>query len=246
MVFRLRAALRPSSRPSSALTALTIASSMALPPSRSDRARTIWPPATTADSVVPPPTSTMNAPAPWARSNPAPAAAAIGSLTSWSVQRGLITLSAAARDRRSTQVAPPGTQTTAAVRSSPRRSRARRTKPCSMADAASRSAITPSRSGWSTSMPCGSLSARASAAWPTAATRPVARSSAMADGSSMTRPRPATETRVLTVPRSIATPDRNRMRAALAPKCRQLPQVLRPPDGVRWRSSARPPPANGI
>ncbi len=40
---------------------------MALPPSRSDSARTRWPPATTATSVVPPPMSTMNAPVPSVR-----------------------------------------------------------------------------------------------------------------------------------------------------------------------------------
>src|SRR5258708_7332529 len=40
IIFRLRAALRPVSRPNSALTACTIASSMALPPARSDPSRT--------------------------------------------------------------------------------------------------------------------------------------------------------------------------------------------------------------
>src|ERR1700761_6472698 len=56
-----------------------------------------------------------------------------------------------------------------------------------------------------TLMSFGSLSASASAAAPTAVTDPVLSSTAIADGSSSTRPRPSTQTRVLTVPRSIAT-----------------------------------------
>src|SRR5690348_432838 len=60
-------------------------------------------------------------------------------------------------------------------------------------------------------MSCGSLSARASAASPTAATLPTAVSMAIAVGSSSTMPRPATQTSVLTVPRSIATLLRKRM-----------------------------------
>ncbi len=57
-----------------------------------------------------------------------------------------------------------------------------------------------------TLMSRGSLSARASAEVPMAATDPVVSSIAMADGYSSTRPRPSTQTSVLTVPRSIATP----------------------------------------
>ena len=228
MHFRLRAAFRPSIRPSSLLIVATIASSIALPPMRSDWARTICPPATTAASVVPPPTSTMKTPAPAARSKPAPAAAATGSSTICTVHRGRTAPAAAASERRSTQVAPPGTQTTAPVRSRPRRSRARCRKPCSIAVAASRSAMTPSRSGCTTSTPCGSLPASASAASPTAATRPVDRSSAIADGSSMTSPRPEMLTSVFTVPRSIATPDRNRITAPLAPKPSGSPSIVTP------------------
>ena len=146
-IFRFRAALRPMSRPRSALTACTIASSMALPPRRSDSARTRWPLVTTATSVVPPPMSTMNAPDPSAGPRPDPAAAATGSSTSLTLHRGLTAPAATARDRCSTQVAPPGTQITADGRSRPRRRPARRRNPCSMATAPSRSATTPSRRG---------------------------------------------------------------------------------------------------
>src|SRR5579875_3410250 len=73
------AALRPMLRPSSVRTAWVIASSIALPASRSDWARATRPPAITATSVVPPPISTMNAPDPPESSTPAPAAAATGS-----------------------------------------------------------------------------------------------------------------------------------------------------------------------
>ncbi|HEV2254200.1 MAG TPA: hypothetical protein VGS06_13480 [Streptosporangiaceae bacterium] len=190
--------------------AATMASSMALPALRSDRARTTRQPATAATSVVPPPMSTTNPPAPPVRSNPAPAAAATGSSISRTLYRGRRTPSAATIERRSTGVAPLGTQTSAFGRSTPNR-RDRRRKSCSMAAVASRSAMTPSRSGWITSMSCGSLSASASAAVPTAATFPTAVSMAIAVGSSSTMPRPATQTSVLTVPRSIATLLRKRM-----------------------------------
>ena len=154
--------------------------------------------------------STTKPPAPPLRSNPAPAAAATGSSISRTLYRGRRTLSAAMIDRRSTEVAPLGTQTSASRRSRPNR-RVRRRNSCSMAAVASRSAMTPSRSGWITWMSCGSLSARASAASPTAATLPTAVSMAIAVGSSSTMPRPATQTRVFTVPRSIATLPRKRM-----------------------------------
>ena len=90
-----------------------------------------------------------------------------------------------------------------------------RRKPWSISAVASRSAITPSRSGWMTLMSCGSFSARASAALPMATTAPVPESMAMADGSSSTIPRPATQMSVLTVPRSIATLPRMRIIAYL-------------------------------
>ena len=47
----------------------------------------------------------------------------------------------------------------------------------------------------------------------------------------MTSPRPATLTSVFTVPRSIATPDRNRMAAPLAPKTVKIvisPSIVTP------------------
>jgi len=184
---------------------------MALPALRSDWARTTRQPATAATSVVPPPMSTTKPPAPPVRSNPAPAAAATGSSISRTLYRGRRTPSAATTDRRSTGVAPLGTQTRASDRSGPAHRRLRRKNACSMATAASRSAMTPSRSGWITSISCGSLSARASAASPTEATLPTAVSIAIAEGSSSTMPRPATQTSVLTVPRSMATLLRKRM-----------------------------------
>jgi hypothetical protein len=207
--------------PISDLIAATMASSMALPALRSEWARTTRQPATAATSVVPPPMSTTNPPAPPVRSNPAPAAAATGSSISRTLYRGRRTPSAATIDRRSTGVAPLGTQTSALGRSTPNR-RVRRKNSCSMAAVASRSAMTPSRSGWITSMSCGSLSASASAASPTAATFPTAVSMAIAVGSSSTMPRPATQTSVLTVPRSIATLLRKRMFALLCHR-RQTP-----------------------
>jgi len=198
-------------RPSSFRAACTIASSIALPALRSDRDRTTRQPATAATSVVPPPMSTTKPPAPPVRSNPAPAAAATGSSISRTWYRGRRTLSAAMIDRRSTGVAPLGTHTRAFGRSGLPRLRERRRKSCSMAAVASRSAMTPSRSGWMTWISCGSLSARASAASPTAATVPTAVSMAIAVGSSSTIPRPATHTSVFTVPRSIATLLRKRI-----------------------------------
>src|SRR5215469_3701114 len=66
----------------------------------------------------------------------------------------------------------------------------------------------------------GSLPDRTSASWPTAATLPLCLSMAIAEGSSMIRPRPATWISVLTVPRSIATPVRNRIESRLSLKCR--------------------------
>ena len=160
--------------------------------------------------------STTKPPAPPSRSNPAPAAAATGSSISRTLYLGRRTLSAATIDRRSTGVAPLGTHTRALGRSGLPRLRARRRKACSMAAVASRSAMTPSRSGWITWMSCGSLSASASAASPTAATLPTAVSMAIAVGSSSTMPRPATQTSVFTVPRSIATLPRKRI---LLPFC---------------------------
>jgi hypothetical protein len=122
---------------------------------------------------------------------------------------------AAATERRSTQVAPLGTHTSAFFRSGPPEVRALRRKPSSISAVASRSAITPSRSGWMTLMSCGSFSARASAALPMATTAPVLASIAIADGSSSTIPRPPTQMSVLTVPRSIATLPRMRIIAYL-------------------------------
>ena len=207
--------------PSSPRTACTIASSIAFPALRSDWARTTRQPATAATSVVPPPMSTTNPPAPPVRSKPAPAAAATGSSISRTLYRGRRTLSAATMDRRSTGVAPLGTHTRALGRSPGLR--VRRRKACSRAAVASRSAMTPSRSGWMTSMSCGSLSASASAAVPTAATLPTAVSMAIAVGSSSTMPRPATQTSVLTVPRSIATLLRKRMLLPSAAAAGQTP-----------------------
>ena len=197
--------------PISFRAACTMASSMALPALRSDCARTTRQPATAATSVVPPPMSTTKPPAPPVRSNPAPAAAATGSSISRTLYRCRRTPSAATIDRRSTGVAPLGTQTSALGRSGLASRRVLRKNACSSAAAASRSAMTPSRSGWITWMSCGSLSASASAASPIAATLPTAVSMAMAVGSSSTMPRPATQTRVLTVPRSMATLLRKRM-----------------------------------
>jgi hypothetical protein len=210
VIFRFRAARWLMISPSSVLTACTTASSMALPALRSERDLTTRQPATAATSVVPPPMSTTKPPAPPLRSNPAPAAAATGSSISRTLYRGRRTLSAAMIDRRSTGVAPLGTHTSASRRTAENR-RVRRRNSCSMAAVASRSAMTPSRSGWITWMSCGSLSARASAAVPTAATLPTAVSMAIAVGSSSTMPRPATQTSVFTVPRSIATLPRKRM-----------------------------------
>ena len=69
-------------------------------------------------------------------------------------------------------------------------------------------------------MSCGSFSARASAAVPMAMTAPDPESMAIADGSSSTMPRPATQMSVLTVPRSIAT----------LPRMRIIAYLLSPPD----------------
>jgi len=75
--------------------------------------------------------------------------------------------------------------------------------------------MTPSRNGRMTLTPCGSFSARASAALPMATVTPVDESMAIVEGSSSTSPRPATQTSVLTVPRSIATLPRMRIIAHL-------------------------------
>ena len=55
------------------------------------------------------------------------------------------------------------------------------------------------------------VAARRRACSPTAATLPVVASRAIADGSSITSPRPATQMRVLVVPRSIAIRPRKPM-----------------------------------
>ncbi len=217
LVFSCRAARWLMIRPSSFRTVCRTASSMALPALRSDRALTTRQPATAATSVVPPPMSTTNPPAPPVRSKPAPAAAATGSSISRTWYRGRRTESAATIDRRSTAVAPLGTQTKASGRIGLKRCRVLRRNSCSSAAVASRSAMTPSRSGWITWMSCGSLSARASADSPTAATLPTAVSMAIAVGSSSTMPRPATQTSVFTVPRSIATLLRKRIPVPLYP-----------------------------
>src|SRR5262249_16858460 len=109
------------------------------------------------------------------------------------------------------EAGPLGTQAGAGDGSTPRCRRARRTNAWSMAVDASRSAMTPSRSGWTISTSWGSLPDSASAASPTAATLPLSLSMAIAEGSSMIRPRPPMWIRLLTVPRSIATPVRNRI-----------------------------------
>ena len=87
-------------------------------------------------------------------------------------------------------------------------------------------------------MSCGSLSSSASAAAPIAATLPTAVSMAIAVGSSSTMPRPATQTSVFTVPRSIATLPRKRM---LLPSVqRDAPQSLC--DFALFDLQARPAP----
>src|SRR5215472_16190145 len=76
-----------------------------------------------------------------------------------------------------------------------------------------------------TSTSRGSLPDKTSASWPTAATLPLSLSMAIAEGSSMIRPRPAMWISVLTVPRSIATPARNRIESRPQP---EMPVSLPP------------------
>ena len=217
---------------------------MALPPTRSERARTMWPPASTATSVVPPPTSTITAPAPGARSSPAPAAAATGLSMNCRTLRGRAAAMTAARDRRSSGVAPPGTQMTASGRANPRGRRAWRRNACSMATAASKSATAPSRTGWMISISRGSFSARASAARPTASIVPACRCTAIADGSSTTKP--PTLTSVFTVPRSTATPGRDLMTLPALLPGSDAPCLRRPHDqtaGPQAAARSLPAPA---
>ena len=163
VVFRCRAARWLMIRPSSFRAACTIASSMALPALRSDRdlnhpparprPRPRWCRRRCRPRSRPPRRSGRTR-----RRPPRPPARRSGGRCTW----GAGTLSAATIDRRSTGVAPLGTHTRALGRSGLPRLRARRRNACSMAAVASRSAMTPSRSGWITWMSCGSLSASAS------------------------------------------------------------------------------------
>jgi hypothetical protein len=92
------------------------------------------------------------------------------------------------------------------------------------------------------SMSSGSLPASASACAPTAATFPVVVSIAIADGSSITSPRPATQMSVLAVPRSIAMFPRKRMVLILLS---DTPYALLSMEGDLLTGCAHPEPVTG-
>jgi len=154
-------------------------------------------------SVVPPPMSITMLPAASVIGRPAPIAAAIGSSTRWTslaLTRNPLSRTA----RRSTSVISAGTPMTSRGRRQGLFPITLRTKWTSIFSAASKSAITPSRSGL-TGLMCGGVRPSISwASWPTASTTPLAVLKATIDGSFSTMPRPCAKTQVLAVPRSIA------------------------------------------
>ena len=201
-----RAARWPRIMPRLDLAALMIASSMALPAIRRLSARTTRQPATAATSVVPPPTSTTNPPAPALRSNPAPAAAATGSSTSSTTHRGRRVPKAATTDRRSTQVAPPGTHTSARRLNGP----AQRARLAQEAVQHLRGGVQVGDHAVAQRVDDPDVLGllvreRLGRGADGGHRRRSLSSTAIVDGSSSTRPRPSTQTSVLTVPRSIAT-----------------------------------------
>ena len=182
---------------------------MRSPPTREERQKASPWSEITPTSVVPPPMSTTIDPNGSATGRPAPIAAAIGS--SISETRSAPALVTASRiARRSTDVAPEGTQITT---SGPRERRlgppcALRMKCLIISSATSRSAITPARSGRMVFKLSGVLPSISLASSPTARTfrTPLIVSIATTEGSLATIPTPETYTTVLAVPRSIATP----------------------------------------
>ncbi len=106
--------------------------------------------------------------------------------------------------RRSTSVISAGTPTMTRGRTQELRGCALRMKSVSMRSAASKSAITPSRSGRMATMCCGVRPTISLASVPTASMRPDTLLNATTDGSLRTMPRPGAKTQVLAVPRSMA------------------------------------------
>src|SRR4051812_11191894 len=158
----------------------------------------------TAMSVVPPPMSMIMLPAASVTGRPAPIAAAIGSSTRWTslaLTRNPLSRTA----RRSTCVISDGTPITRrGRRHGAARPIALRTKCTSIFSAASKSAITPSRSGRTALMCPGVRPSISCASCPTASTVPLCVLNATMDGSLRTMPRPWAKTQVFAVPRSIA------------------------------------------
>ena len=154
-------------------------------------------------SVVPPPMSMTMLPAASVTGRPAPIAAAIGSSMRWT-SLALTRKPLSRTARRSTCVISDGTPITSRGRRQAERPIALRTKWTSIFSAASKSAITPSRSGRTARMFGGVRPSISCASSPTASTSPLAVLKATIDGSLRTMPRPWANTQVLAVPRSMA------------------------------------------
>src|SRR3954470_669334 len=180
-----------------------IASSIASPATRSERPYTVPASEMTAMSVVPPPMSMIMLPAASLIGKPAPIAAAIGSSTRWT-SLALTRKPLSRTARRSTAVISDGTPITSRGRRQADRPIALRTKCTSIFSAASKSAITPSRSGRTALMCPGVRPSISCASCPTASTVPLCVLNATMDGSLRTMPRPWAKTQVFAVPRSIA------------------------------------------
>ena len=106
--------------------------------------------------------------------------------------------------RRSTWVMPEGMPMTSRVRRQVTLPWALRMRWVSSRSAASKSAITPSRSGRMVVMFAGVRPSMACAAWPTASVLSLCVLTATMEGSSTTMPRPGANTTVFAVPRSTA------------------------------------------
>jgi len=147
----------------------------------------------TATSVVPPPMSTTIEPVGWVTGRPAPIAAAIGSSMS-STFRAPADSAESWMARRSTAVAPEGTQTMMRGLAKERRLCTFRMKCLIIASATSKSAMTPSRIGRIASISPGVRPSISLASAPTAQTilRPPRVSIATTEGSLRTMPRPFT------------------------------------------------------
>src|SRR5260221_8147313 len=157
----------------------------------------------TAMSVVPPPMAMTMSPAGSVIGRPAPIRAGFGSWAGWpalALPRTPLSRTA----RRSTCVISDGTPITSRGRRHGALPMAFLTKWMSIVSAASKSAMTPSRSGRTARMLGGVRPSISWASAPTASTVPLAVLKATIDGSLRTMPRPWAKTQVLAVPRSMA------------------------------------------